>query len=898
MLHKTRTSIVSWIQAIGLGILVLLFNFLTFPIQSHAWDVFNNDGNDGYFLAITMDSPNHRLVPTAIYDAHPKGQGSRQFVEWKDIKVNYSQWKYSEKIPTIGSNIDEWLDKVRGMVKKNKKLGQNDKLGWTFPGFSGENNAKHYTASQHDLDRALWVADTLIHDFNRAIDFVYQKLREEDAISENPDDITFANLVIEIGNHGYSAVKGENVNYKKNGVSFRFTKAKSSEVDRTRGVPSSGYVTIEHVESGEKETFIALVPKGYRKWDDKAEFQPMYEQLIPMFRNVVEESGDKDLKELTWKHAALQTVANYASLNITFTNVDNLTTMSKLEQVVSDAALNLLTGFRQFLGLTSSSDLILNGELRGTDQYYKGIMPQRWMDAVAVLHWIAYAIAWMLIIGAIVKLLVQRNVAAVNPSQRVDMIDGIKNLMIVGFALSVFDLAFAGLTHLNFIIVDMLANSGVGTVHFAKPPISSGFLASILIGFIFFFFDVYFNFFYITRALVIAILYALGPLYVASIAFGERYRQIFGNYVRELIGNIYVQSFHAVIVVFFVSVSFLGGSRAIETIVLLFAFIPLTRFFKESVGASSNVTDAINNSVTGAIGRAAYGAIGSMLFSKNKDKKGNNKGGTTDVEGGTDIQTKSGSSFGSKVKKGAKSMIGYTAKAGLGATKATIGAGMVAGGAATGMGGVSAVGGAMIGSGVGDMGKATKGTAKSGVNAVKKGFRKYKANDRHNIDTTEKNGNPVPILTATNPDGSSVQYFNKKDFSEATGINRINNLDGYGLDNEIELETNFIDGQGFVGNKDLQGTEYEKKMGDLINAFKTNNKAHIDYYREKGITGMRIDESTGRVIFTMDKSKVGIGEINPAGENIMIQRMNPSNQRERKYAKGNANPFLSVLNLQ
>lgn len=947
MVNTTIKRKKSWIQVVGLVILAFLLAISMIPEKTHAFSLFNKSGNDGYFLSLTNDPGNVRVVPVTIYDQHHKAQKTTKFIEWVDVKVNYRKYPMKEPLPKVDGGEDGrtgWVDKLEDIESDIRDIGKHSILTWTFPGFGGVVDAEDYNATQTDLDRAQWVSDTLVHDFNGAISMVHGAVQEYgNGDLDNMSPNQFANMIRIIANAGYTASKGGTGKINYHGVTFEVKK--DTKVKPVTGVSKNAYVTLKLVDakkdfpSNLKKTFIQYVPKGYR------DGQALHNSLGETFKEIVEEK--KDPKTLNWKMIVLQSNSNWSANNVTYTNVGSITSMNKLEQAVTDALSNTLTWLRETLGLYSASDLIMNGGTRGTDTYYKGIMPKIWMDSAAILHWISYALAWMLIIGAIVKLLVQRNLAAINPSERVDMINGIKNLMIVGFALSIFDVAFASLAEMNHMIVNLLANSSSGVTNFGSPPVSSGMLASIIVGLVFFCLDVYFNFFYIARALMVAILYAVGPLYVAAIAFGEKYRQIFGNYVKEMIGNIFVQSFQAILVVFFVGLSIMGNLRTIETLVLLFCFIPMTRFFKESIGASSSASDAMTSTALGATTGAMAGVISSQFLKR----RNNNKGGGRDnqaVEGGSDIRQKSGSSFavGGGKRQTAGSMIGHglmgAAKTGLkgagAAALGTVGTGLVAGGAATGIHGASQLGGLAIGGAFNQgrdiagaaakgaktvgakAGKATGKTAVAGVNKLvdysaanggvaghgiasardwgRNTIARFNPNNiamkNHGIGE-ETPGSPMPEEVTTLADGSAMQTFDKSKFFSKTGISSMRDIDNNGM--EMEIGTTYVDGDGFINgvSTGLTGSQYEKDMGTMIESFKSKDKAKIARYQEQGIMGMRIDRDSGRVSFRVDKDRAGIGEVYNAGDNIQIQRKKTYGQpRSDEYATGHANPFSHI----
>ena len=961
-------KIKTWVQAVGLALFALLLTFLISPIQSFAFSPFNSSGNDGYFLSITNDPTNVRVVAVAVYDNHPKKQSSRAFVEYETGKVNYAKFDISKALPEVAGGEqgrEDWVKAVRDMMGKNKDLGHDDKLGWTFPGFPGENDAKKYNASEADLDRAMWVSDTLIADFNQAISMVHnsvQKHGDGDLANISPNQ--FANLIVKIANAAREAQMNGQTEFSYHGAYFKVEKGIKSgqSITPPKGVPKDAYVTITLTHGkGKKElsandkisrAFIEYVPKGYMPDPNgRKEFQPMYDLLNASFKNMVTEKGDEDIRNLTWKHIVLQSNANWSNSNVTYTNVGSITKMNKLEQAIADMTSNLLSGLRQNLGLYSSTDLIMNGGIRGTDSYYKGIMPQVWMNSVAILHWISYALAWMLIIGAIVRLLVKRNIAAINPSERVDMINSIKNLMIVGFALSIFDVAFAGIVELNYAIVKMLGNTGVNIQQFGQSPINPGFLSSIVIGFAFFVIDVYFNFYYIARALTVSILYALGPMYVASIAFGENYRQIFWNYSKELIGNIYVQSFHALLVVFYCGISIFGTLRGIETLVLLFCFIPLTRYFKESIGATSRTTDTLAGTALGATGLAVGGALAGQVM-RRKDsgggaKKGGNAFSPSTSEGGLDIKQKDSSIY-SRItqnpdgtQRSTKGMIGAAAweagkglasgtkgalKFGYNVAKMPMGAGLVAGGAATGIHGASQLGGVLAGSGLGNTLNSLKNGGKTVgggvVNKVKDVYGNKKEQSRITKEQAEQDrldtaafmqagivndrledaqgglgendsyvaGNPTVEGVYNQEDGSAIYSYDSQTFRSMSGIQSIQDVPND--DSELLIKTDFYRGTGFYdGDKTgLAGSAYESSMSEMVEAFASRDAEKIQKYRSRGIKDVQLD-SSGRASIIIDRNKAGIRNTFQSGDRFNIHWDNKDQVRGTNPLKELTSPL-------
>lgn len=915
-MRKMKKTIKRQVKAWGI-ILMAFIHVLSSPVPTHAFSLFGGDGNNGYFLSLTNDPENIRIVPTIVYDQHDHAQSAKKFQEWKLAKVNIAEYMKCYENGKITDNVlpkveggetgrTGWIGKLQADCNEVGSMKQDSTLAWTFPGFAGRNAAEDYIASETDMERAMWVSDTLVADFNGAITFVHNAIQtygDKDLEVMNPNE--FANMIRLLASHGRIANKSGSSEFSYHGVTFVLNGNPSEELANLRppkGVSKDSYVKIS-VKGHEKDAsalFIEYVDKGYRKG------QELHNSLNADFKSIVEDSKHPEVKHLNWMMIVLLSNGLWSNENITFTNVNVISNPSKFEQFFIDSWGNMLSGLRQLLGMFSSADLITNGGTRGSSYYY-GIMPMSWLKAADILHWIAYALAWMLIIGAIVKLLVQRNVAAINPSQRVDMINGIKNLMIVGFALSIYDVLFVGLARFNFLIVEFLSSTGE-VQHFGKAPVGMGTMGSLLISTAYFVIDLYFNIFYISRAITVSILYAVGPLYVASIAFGEKYRQIFGNFCREMIGNIYVQTFQCVVLVFFVGLSTVGTLRGIESIVLLFSFIPLTRYFKESVGVSTSTADAMSGIATAAgtgllmAGLMSRGGGGSKgAGGAAGDSVGGGGVGTLTKSGGelNQINQKSGKDFTKfgKLVEGAGKAAQIGAKGAMGAGQMMLGAGLAIGGAAAGMKGVSTVGGFMIGSGAGKL-NAARHDAGLNSNLVKSGIDKFDSTvlakyrlQKGNYDSADGIANPTPIDAFAQSDGSVMEMYNKSDFTEATGITGFEDTDNAGIG--MDIHTGYVAGEGFVGYNSID-KGYEQDMGNLVDAFRYGEEDKIAQYKERGIMGVKIDSHTNKVTLNVDRRKLNLGDVYNSGDHLYIHRKNYGDNKG-KYS-GYTNPLRHAIN--
>lgn len=568
---KQNGNLLAKVWAVFMVMMILLMTLTPMKASAHS----------AYFLSTTLNVADARYEPIILFD---RDGALKTHSTHREAKVGYFQaFKYgSTKLPGMSNGNTETVEKALEKLKDGDyvKSGITDPhLIYTFPG--GHNGGEHQATSQ-DLVRAEWVSRTMVQSLNDAIGFIVMEA------GKKPDKYELMYLGTNIANAGYH---GGSVTF--NGKKFTFKKENAPKKERRNGVNSDGYVKITS-PSGESRYFVEKVPKGYKS------NQPLYNtipfELRPMY--------EKDVRSLTWKHVVLQAHYSYISHETTYDNFDVIAKPGRAEQMFTELGENFMLQLRSALGLYSFQQLMLNEGERGGSSYFLGIMPMSWLSSATLLHWTSMALSWMLMFLALAKLLAMRNLAAINIAKRVDLMDGIKSLIVVGFALMLFNPIFYALANFNFLLVDVMKHTSNVTSQFGSAAPGAGTLSRILIGFVYLIIEIYFNFIYIARGIIVAILYGTGPLFIAALAFGGKYTQIFSNYMRELVGNIYTQTFHALLLAFFASISVFGGLRLFEQLVVLFAFIPMTKFFREATGIGGGLMDVA--------GAGAFGAVGGL----------------------------------------------------------------------------------------------------------------------------------------------------------------------------------------------------------------------------------------------------------------------------------------------
>ena len=480
---------------------------------------------------------------------------------------------------------------------KNTTNGQSP-MPFTFPAVEAKINGKKNDATKWDINRAYKIRDTLIPQLNDAL------------------------LVI------------------NDGEPFETTE---ELLDATEELLSLSYpsgsdeITINR--GGKSYTFTYRMEKGYKSGD--------FPEL-----NSGNSVYSGDAEYITWHMLAYQACYSLKEHGVNLAYSSELNKPSALEQKVVEVLENTLNGLKNMLGLYDLNDLIYNAGVRGSAMYSEGIMSRGWMEVATWFHLIFQVIAWGLIICAILKMLLQRNIATINPSVRASLIEGIKDLLVTGFLLANTLFLMRIVFRLNFTLVNVFASTGYDVSSLSGVNNYSNLLSGILLQFFYFGIEIYLNFTYIIRSLMLAMLIGLAPLFIVSLSFGSRYKGLFDSWLKEVIANVFLQSFHAFIITFFLSIHM--SSRGIEAMIVLYALVPLSRFFKEMImGNSASVASQIGQTATSSMAGVVKGGVGprGMGSSSTKTNDVNNEKGTENVSNGNAYNGKSNDIASNKVSE-------------------------------------------------------------------------------------------------------------------------------------------------------------------------------------------------------------------------------------------------------
>lgn len=487
--------------------------------------------HDAYFWTLTIDDTGYNIISYVDFDENNVGNH-------KEEKLgNFSSLTDWKKAIMPDNKADSYKD-----FKDNPN---DEKLPYTFPTFHTKSiivKDAQNNATSIDMNRAYAIADTLTSNLNNAINDVVSTSGKP---ISNVDD--YLGVLKDVVNGAMnSQVSGGTQTISRNGHKFQIIKGNKTNTPKQHPVlTNEDYVTIEG--GGLRKSYVCTFPKGYQS------YQELYKEHTDWSKDIRDKIAKNDAVYLTWGHIGIQATYNKLVKNYTYSNLAEIVKPSKIEQIFSDFLSSILNQLRSLLGLYEIPDLVFNVGAKA-NSYYKGMMPNTWYENAKIFHMICEGIAFMLLIGAMAKLLVQRNIASINPVVRVNLIDGIKNLMITGAGLLMTMPLFAMVGTLNMQIVSIFASSSPfasKALSLSTAPNQGKMIGGVIISIAYGIIMLYFNYVYIVRGIMITILFATAPLYIVSIAFGGKYKALFSTWLRELLANIFLQTFHAIILSFF-----------------------------------------------------------------------------------------------------------------------------------------------------------------------------------------------------------------------------------------------------------------------------------------------------------------------------------------------------------
>lgn len=307
----------------------------------------------------------------------------------------------------------------------------------------------------------------------------------------------------------------------------------------------------------------------------------------------------------------------------------------------------VLNDFTDSLGITPMEELIYNRTDRSvTDKanknYRYGLYPADWDDLILLVQRPAMAISLAFLGFAILKVIFMLNVDAMNVDSRVNVKRDIMNIITAVGGIVVFNVAFIAIAGLNYILVgliyDVLLNGDfeiLDTFMGNATGLIQGTFGDILLGFVSIGVKAYINVMYIARSVTISFLLALYPIFMVSAAFSGLDK--IKDFMMELVSNIFLQSFHA-LVFMFITIASSEYSDIFTNTVLMTLLIPMSGAYRElllgkksgtlqgaaMVGtqASQQVKSMVRTGVGMAAGAAGALAGGGLMFAADRKLAG------------------------------------------------------------------------------------------------------------------------------------------------------------------------------------------------------------------------------------------------------------------------------------
>lgn len=275
----------------------------------------------------------------------------------------------------------------------------------------------------------------------------------------------------------------------------------------------------------------------------------------------------------------------------------------------------------KFLGLNTMEELVYNQGTKAA--YIYGIFPKDKWAANRSLYLRIYSIAWLLMFLPPVWIFMKKALSTVNPGIRSSLKGGLLTYFI---SMALMGAVFP-VMHFFFWVNDSIIRlfydgNMVGVFHDAIP--GEGFLGAAIVRLAFISLTFYYNFTYRVRAFVLSLLMIMAPVFIFFVNF-EKTRNITITFGKEILFNIFVQSFHAISLYYFVITLGVGGIW--DKIVLLMVFIPLTEILRRMIMGSGTATGHL----AALAGMATVSTVANMMRAGTSGL--NKRGGVTNSGG-------------------------------------------------------------------------------------------------------------------------------------------------------------------------------------------------------------------------------------------------------------------------
>lgn len=306
--------------------------------------------------------------------------------------------------------------------------------------------------------------------------------------------------------------------------------------------------------------------------------------------------------------------------------------MNVIEKIIYTICDVILTVFESALGLCNLEELIynsadMNGEVTARSNYHLGMYPSEWIPLITVVFAFVGVISVSSLAIAILRVFGKLTFDSMNVGKRYSLKEDISKILKTIGIMLLFKIGIEALAMINYAFVKAVYTGlGDSSINFLDVNSMGGsILANIVVRIIMVFTAFYINVVYVVRAVNLALLTALAPAFVVSLAFGKD--DMFGMYVKEIVGNIFLQSFHAIVLLFILKAQSLVMAQSVRSIftvvIITLSIVPITKVFKDMVMPSTlakvgsdmaqKYTNRTINTAAGTVAAAGGAVIGHKI---------------------------------------------------------------------------------------------------------------------------------------------------------------------------------------------------------------------------------------------------------------------------------------------
>lgn len=616
------------------GTLVAFLSTLAFFTSFSGID---SEATSTYYVRVLLDEGGFGMVSQVISDKTESDKflerdGGVDFSAISDYKKVHDTEKYDPDTPgsSLIANIVNTEEDANVVYEKLiNSSNKNDALVFSFPGLtSAIDSSIKYQALSSDMARAELVSNTLTKGMNDALAFIKTYSTTEHINGEGLRHIIaqLARITSQFGESGGNIGFNTGPNGGKKGFNVRQITKASDKLDGSKvtvgeelipvnGLRYSDYVAIS-TRNSQGEIVYGYFPwrmaKGYYSTSKNVD-APLASLVGDTY---VKASKEKENEFLTWGQMAIQAGVNADVRGSS--SVDSASdSMTLIGQGLGADMTSAIVSIRSMLSLAPIQELILNMGSRAST-HHMGVMTQDMFNTAKTVYVLVFCVSLLLLSGIVVNTIHQKMLSTTNIVARVSFMEKLQDLVFVGVMLAIFPSVFELMLELNYWIVKTFSYSSSYLQAYGitgSKVLSTESMAGAMVSTMFLSIDIYINMTYLTRSILLAFLFAISPLVTVLYPLGSMQKKMYIGYFRELVGTIFMQSFHAIVMCFFAGYNTTNMS-AMEAIVSTYCFIPVTQLFKTFVVGHTGFTESVGGKLAGQLTNTASGLHKSGVMMK------------------------------------------------------------------------------------------------------------------------------------------------------------------------------------------------------------------------------------------------------------------------------------------